>query len=395
MEVFMKELARITETFTESVIREMTRICDAVGGYNLSQGFPDFESPKAIKEAAINAINEGWNQYPVTFGEPELREAISKKANDYNGIKCNPETDITVTCGATEAMIATLKAIINPGDEIIVFEPFYENYGPDGILSGATPRYVTLNAPDWEFSFEELERTFNEKTKAIIINTPHNPTGKVFSKQELEEIARLSIKWDSYAITDEIYEHILYDGEKHVSLATIPGMEDRTITINSISKTYSVTGWRVGWAIADKSITTRIRKVHDFLTVGAPTPFQHAAVVGLSFDQEYYVNLQKHYAKARKLLYDILEVSGFKPYLPKGSYYIITEVDDLMNRMKIDDDFTFSRKLIENTGVATVPGSSFYSNSEKGRTQVRFCFCKKWETLYGVEKAFKKQDLFN
>jgi len=383
----MKELARITETFTESVIREMTRICNAVGGYNLSQGFPDFESPKAIKEAAIKAINEGWNQYPVTFGEPELREAISKKANDYNRIKCNPETDITVTCGATEAMIATLKAIINPSDEIIVFEPFYENYGPDSILSGATPRYVTLNAPDWEFSFEELERTFNEKTKAIIINTPNNPTGKVFSKQELEEIAQLCIKWDSYAITDEIYEHILYDGEEHISLATIPGMENRTITINSISKTYSVTGWRVGWAIAEENITARIRKVHDFLTVGAPTPFQHAAVVALSFDQEYYVHLQKNYAKARKLLYDILDKTGFKPYLPKGSYYIITEVDDLMNRLKINDDFTFSQKLIEDTGVATVPGSSFYSNSEKGRTQVRFCFCKKWDTLYAVEKA--------
>ena len=390
----MKELARITETFSESVIREMTRICDTVGGYNLSQGFPDFESPKAIKEAAIKAINAGWNQYPVTFGEPELREAISKKANDYNRIKCNPETDITVTCGATEAMIATLKAIINPGEEIIVFEPFYENYSADGILSGATPRYVTLNPPDWQFSFEELEKTFNEKTKAIIINTPHNPTGKVFSQQELEEIARLCIKWDTYAITDEIYEHILYDDEKHISLATIPGMKNRTITINSISKTYSVTGWRVGWAIADKRITERIRKVHDFLTVGAPTPFQHAAVVALSFDQEYYVNLQKHYAKARKLLYNILDKTGFKPYLPKGSYYIITEVDDLMKRMKIDDDFTFSRKLIEDTGVATVPGSSFYSTPEKGRTQVRFCFCKKWETLYAVEKVLKKQDSF-
>jgi len=386
----MKELARITETFTESVIREMTRICDAVGGYNLSQGFPDFESPKVIKEAAIQAINEGWNQYPVTFGEPELREAISIKADNYNGIKCNPETDITVTCGATEAMIATLKAIINPGEEIIVFEPYYENYGADGILSGATPRYVTLNAPDWEFSFEELERTFNEKTKAIIINTPHNPTGKVFSKKELEEIARLCIKWDTYAITDEIYEHILYDGEKHISLATIPGMENRTITINSISKTYSVTGWRVGWAIANKPITERIRKVHDFLTVGAPTPFQRAAVVGLSFDEEYYINLQKHYTKARKLLYDILDKTGFKPYLPKGSYYIITEVANLMNEMEVDDDFSFSRKLIEDTGVATVPGSSFYSNPEKGRTQVRFCFCKKWETLYAVEKVLKK-----
>ena len=240
----MKDLSRITETFSESVIREMTRICDKVGGYNLSQGFPDFESPKAIKDAAIKAIQEEWNQYPVTYGEPELREAISKKALSYNQIVCNPETDITVTCGATEAMIASLKAIINPGDEIIVFEPYYENYGPDGILSGATPRYVTLYSPDWNYSYDELAAAFNDHTKAIIINTPNNPTGKVFSRQEMEEIAALCIKWDTYVITDEIYEHILYDGAKHISIASLPGMEKRTITINSISKTYSVTGWQ-------------------------------------------------------------------------------------------------------------------------------------------------------
>jgi len=386
----MKELSRITETFSESVIREMTRICDAVGGYNLSQGFPDFESPKAIKEAAIAAINDEWNQYPVTYGEPELREAISKKAWNYNRIKCDPETDITVTCGATEAMIATLKAIINPGDEIIVFEPFYENYGPDGILSGATPRYVTLYAPDWSFSSEELASAFNEKTKAIVINTPNNPTGKVFLREELEEIAALCIKWDAYAVTDEIYEHILYDGAQHISIATIPGMEERTITINSISKTYSVTGWRVGWAIANGFITQRIRKVHDFLTVGAPTPFQHAAVAALSFPDEYYVNLQAHYAEARKFLFDLLQKVGFQPSLPRGAYYIIADISDLMARLGVNDDFSFSRKLIEVTGVATVPGSSFYSDPNKGRTQVRFCFCKKWETLYAVEKALNK-----
>lgn len=383
----MKELSRITETFTESVIREMTRICDAVGGYNLSQGFPDFESPRAIKEAAIKAINCEWNQYPVTYGEPELRQAISEKVSAYNGIKCDPETDITVTCGATEAMIATLKAIINPGDEIIVFEPFYENYGPDGILSGATPRYVTLYTPDWSYSAEELAAAFNEKTKAIVINTPNNPTGKVFSRKELEEIAALCIKWDCYVVTDEIYEHILYDGAEHISMASLPGMEDRTITINSISKTYSVTGWRVGWAIANEHITRRIRKVHDFLTVGAPTPFQHAAVSALSFKSEYYENLRGHYSEARGFLYKLLRKVGFKPFLPRGAYYIITDVSDLMTILNVEDDFSFSRKLIEQTGVATVPGSSFYSGPGKGKKQVRFCFCKKWETLYAVERA--------
>lgn len=386
----MKELARITETFSESVIREMTRICDAVGGYNLSQGFPDFESPKAIKEAAVQAINADWNQYPVTYGEPELREAVSSKAWAYNRIKCNPETDITVTCGATEAMIATLKAIINPGDEIIVFEPFYENYGPDSILSGATPHYVTLYAPDWSYFPEELAAAFNEKTKAIIINTPNNPTGKVFSRKELEEIAALCEKWDCYAVTDEIYEHILYDGAEHVSIASLPGMEKRAITINSISKTYSVTGWRVGWTIADRTITERIRKVHDFLTVGAPTPFQHAAAAALVFPDEYYVGLRSHYDKARRFLYDLLQKVGFQPSRPQGAYYIIADMSDLMVWLGVEDDFSFSRKLIELTGVATVPGSSFYSAPHKGITQVRFCFCKKWETLYAVENALKK-----
>lgn len=385
----MKALSRITETFSESVIREMTRICDAAGGYNLSQGFPDFESPKEIKEAAIAAINRDYNQYPVTFGEPELRDAISRKALSYNGIHCDPGGDITVTCGSTEAMIATLKAIINPGDEIIVFEPFYENYGPDGILSGATPRYVTLNPPNWTFSPDQLEKAFNKKTKAIVINTPNNPTGKVFSREELEQIAALCIKWDTYAITDEIYEHILYEG-RHISLATLPGMEERTITINSISKTYSVTGWRVGWAIANKQITKRIRKVHDFLTVGAPTPFQHAAAVALTFPDEYYENLRRHYQEARKFLVELLLKVGFQCSYPQGAYYIIADMRDLMAGLGVNDDFSFSKKLIEMTGVATVPGSSFYSVPQKGKTQVRFCFCKKWETMFAVEKAFQK-----
>ena len=377
----MKELARITDTFTESVIREMTRICDAVDGYNLSQGFPDFESPAAIKEAAILAINEGWNQYPVTFGEPELREAISKKAKWFNHIDCSPNDMITVTCGATEAMIATLKAIINPGDEIIVFEPYYENYGPDGILSGAKPKYVTLYEPNWTYHYQELEAAFNEKTKAIIINTPNNPTGKVFSQNELTEIANLCKKWDVYAITDEIYEHIVFGEDKHISIASLPGMADRSITINSISKTYSVTGWRVGWAIASPAITQRIRKVHDFLTVGAPTPFQHAAAEALQFDLSYYEGLQKHYLEARDFMYEALTKAGFELSLPKGAYYFFAKYGKLAEKINAKDDVDFSIKLIERCKVATVPGSSFFSNRENAKNYVRFCFCKKWETL--------------
>ncbi|TAL56971.1 MAG: aminotransferase class I/II-fold pyridoxal phosphate-dependent enzyme [Bacteroidetes bacterium] len=386
----MKELSRITETFTESVIREMTRISDSMNGINLSQGFPDFNTSDEIKQAAIRAIKNNLNQYPVTFGEPELREAICKKAWSYNNIRCNPETDITVTCGATEAMLATLQAIINPGDEIIIFEPFYENYIPDGILTGATPRYVTLHTPDWTFDKKELAAAFNENTKAIIINTPNNPTGKVFSKEELNIIAELCIKWNTFAITDEIYEHILYDSEKHVSLGSLPGMEARTITINSISKTYSVTGWRVGWTIASELITKRIRKVHDFMTVGAPTPFQHAAAEALNFPASYYEKLQKQYFEAREFMFSTLTTSGFKPYLPKGAYYIIADVTNLASKLKSSDDFDFSKKLIEKTRVATVPGFSFYSKKIKNTNQVRFAFCKKAETLQLVREQLSK-----
>jgi aspartate/methionine/tyrosine aminotransferase len=386
----LKSLSYITERFTESVIREMTRICDAVGGYNLSQGMPDFEAPMEIKKAAIDAIQGDCNQYPVTFGEPHLREAIAGKAEKYNRIKCNPDTDITVTCGSTEAMISTLKAIINPGDEVVIFEPFYENYGPDAILSGATPRYVTLYPPHWDYDPEELRDAFNEKTKAIIINTPNNPTGKVFSKEELEGIAALCRRWDCLAVTDEIYEHIVYDGRKHVSIASLDGMAGRTVTINSISKTYSVTGWRVGWAIACREITDRIRKVHDFLTVGAPTPFQNAAVVALNIDEGYYERLRLRYLEARDLLYRIVESSGFRPYIPEGAYYIMTDADELMERFDVKDDFSFSKKLVELTKVATVPGSSFYVTPDKGTHQVRFCFCKKEETLRRVEENFER-----
>jgi len=385
----MKELSKITERFTESVIREMTRISDSVGGYNLSQGFPDFNCSKEIKDAAIEAILNDFNQYPVTFGESELREAISIKAAWYNNIICNKETDITVTCGATEAMIATLKAIINPGDEIIIFEPFYENYGPDVILSGAIPKYISLKSPTWDFDYEELERAFTNKTKGIIINTPNNPTGKVFRLDELQKIAELCLKWDVIAITDEIYEHILYDNSEHVSIASLTGMSERTVTINSISKTYSVTGWRVGWAIASLPITSRIRKIHDFLTVGAPTPFQYAAVKALSFPLEYYIKLRDRYSDARELLYNALKSAGFKPFLPSGAYYIIADYSDLKSLFLPENDFDFSIKLLHKTGIASVPGSSFFS-SNINTNQIRFAFCKKTETLEVARKNLLK-----
>lgn len=387
----MKEMSRTVERFTESVIREMTRICDAAGGLNLAQGFPDFASPTELKAAAIEAISKDFNQYPVTFGEPELRRAITSKGKRYNGLDYDPESEVTVTCGATEAMIATLKAIINPGDEIIIFEPFYENYGPDCMLSGATPRYVALDPPDWSYSLEALKAAFNERTKAIIINTPNNPTGKVFSMEELSDIAELCRKWDAYAVTDEIYEHILYDGEAHTSLAALPGMRERTVTINSVSKTYSVTGWRVGWAIAPAEVTRRIRKVHDFFTIGAPTPLQHASAHALSsLGPEYYSKLKDRYTEAREFLYGLLKLHGFKPTRPKGAYYIMAGISELRPMLGASDDFSFSKKLIELTGVATVPGSSFHSVKDRGKDTVRFCFCKRFETLQAVEKAFER-----
>ena len=380
----MKPLSEITTKFTESVIREMTRISSARGGVNLAQGFPDFDPPKVIRQAAIDAIQQSWNQYAVTFGEADLREAIAVKARQYNRIDCDPHNDVTVTCGATEAMIATLKALVNPGDEIIIFEPFYENYGPDAILSGARPRYVTLRSPGWSYDSKELAAAFNRNTKAIIINTPNNPTGKVFSRRELEEISRLCIKWDVLAITDEIYEHILYDNETHISMASIEDMAPRTITINSLSKTYSVTGWRVGWAIAGADITSRIRKVHDFLTVGAPTPFQKAGVCALNMLGEYYTTLQERYEGARNLLCAVLKTVGFNIEVPKGAYYIMAHTDALMDRYKEVDAYGFSLKLLDVTGIATVPGSAFYHSPDMGNNQVRFCFAKNDTTIQDV-----------
>ncbi len=386
----MKPLSEITTKFTESVIREMTRISNARGGINLAQGFPDFDPPAAIRQAAIDAIQQGWNQYAITFGEADLREAIAAKALEYNQIECNPHTDVTVTCGATEAMIATLKALVNPGDEIIIFEPFYENYGPDAILSGAGPRYVTLRPPDWSYDSKELAAAFNRNTKAIIINTPNNPTGKVFSRKELEEISRLCIQWDVMAITDEIYEHILYDHEAHISMASIEGMGHRTVTINSLSKTYSVTGWRVGWAIAGPDITSRIRKVHDFLTVGAPTPFQKAGVCALNMPGEYYTALRKRYENVRNRVCGVLKTVGFNVETPKGAYYVMAHTDTLMHRFKEVDANGFSLKLMDVTGIATVPGTAFYHSPTMGNDQVRFCFAKNSKTIEDVCRRLKR-----
>ena len=386
----MKPLSKITTKFTESVIREMTRISSARGGINLAQGFPDFDPPQIIRQAAIDAIQQGWNQYAVTFGEADLREAIARKALRYNRIECDPHTEVTVTCGATEAMIATLKALVNPGDEIIVFEPFYENYGPDAILSGAGPRYVTLRAPDWSYDSKELAAAFNKNTKAIIINTPNNPTGKVFSREELEEIGRLCMQWDAMAITDEIYEHILYDQETHISMASIEGMAARTVTINSLSKTYSVTGWRVGWAIAGPDVTSRIRKVHDFLTVGAPTPFQKAGVCALDMPEKYYTALQERYNDARIRICTVLKNVGFNVEVPKGAYYIMARTDALMDRYQERGADSFSLKLLDLTGIATVPGTAFYHSPAMGRDQVRFCFAKNEKTIEAVCRRLER-----
>jgi aspartate/methionine/tyrosine aminotransferase len=384
MKDFSSDRAR---SFTESVIREMTRVCNKYGGINLAQGFPDFEAPAGIKQAAIEAIEADFNQYSITWGAPVLREAIARKFAGYNGVPVDPETEVTVCCGSTESMIASLMAIVNPGEEVIVFEPFYENYGPDTILSAATPRYVTLHEPDWRIDEKELAGAFNNRTKAIVINTPNNPTGKIFTMDELNLIAGLCQKWGVVAVTDEIYEHILYDGAKHVSIASLPGMREQTVTINSVSKTYSLTGWRVGWAIASKELTSSIRKVHDFLTVGAAHPLQMAAATALRMGSEYYDELARSYRGRRDFFVRVLEDAGFRVYKPSGAYYIMTDV----GHFGFPDDVAFALHLIESGGVATVPGSAFYSNPETGKTKIRFCFPKRMETL---EKAAERLKAF-
>lgn len=366
-----------TSHFVESVIREMTRLAHIHGAVNLAQGFPDFPAPESIKQAAIEAINADINQYSITWGAKPLREAIAAKYQRTYGLTFDPEREVTVTCGSTEAMIATLLATTNPGDEVVVFEPFYENYFPDTQLCGATRRLVTLRPPHWTFDPDELRKAFNSKTKAIIINTPNNPTGRVFSREELGIIAGLCQEFDSLAITDEIYEHILYDNLEHVTPMSLEGMRNRTVLINSMSKTYSVTGWRVGWTLAAPDLTASIRKVHDFLTVGAASPMQQAGVHALSSSEAYYKELSSHYGERRELILEILSEAGFAPLRPEGAYYVMADI----SAFGFENDRAFARHLVENVGVSAVPGSSFFETEGVGDQWIRFCFCKKKETL--------------
>ncbi len=380
------KLSSKAERFTESVIREMTRLAIRHGAVNLSQGFPDFPAPAEIKRAAQEAIAADINQYAITWGAKSFRNAIAEKFQRTQGVAPDPETEITVCCGSTEAMISSMMAIINPGDEVVVFEPFYENYGPDAILSGATPRFVKLRPPDWTFDPAELAAVFGPATKAIILNTPNNPTGHVFERAELECIRDLCQRWNAFAITDEIYEHMVYDGARHISLATLDGMRDRTITINALSKTYSVTGWRVGWAIAPPDVTAAIRKVHDFLTVGAAAPLQEAGTVAMQFPPSYYETLGREYAARRDRMIGILTGAGFRCFKPRGAYYIMTDI----SAFGFPDDVAFAHYLVKEIGVACVPGSSFYRHPVDGRTHVRFTFCKTEKTFQAAAERLTK-----
>ena len=379
------------EHFSESVIREMTRQAMLHGAVNLAQGFPDFLAPAEIKRTAQEAIAADANQYAINWGAKNLRNAIARQMQDWQGITVDPETQITVTCGSTEAMISTLLAVCNKGDEVVIFEPFYENYGPDAVLSGAKPVFVKLRLPatadgEWTFDEGELRAAFHHQTKAIILNTPNNPTGKVFTRAEMELIRDLCVEFNVLAITDEIYEHILYDGAKHISMARLDGMSERTVTINGLSKSYSVTGWRVGWAVGPVAITNAIRKVHDFLTVGAPAPLQEAGAAALGLPRAYYENLAKAYWARRDRLIPALTEAGFRCFRPRGAYYVMTDISEF----GFADDVAFTQHLVKEIGVAAVPGSSFYNDSRDGAKQVRFAFCKRDETLDEAGKRLRK-----
>jgi len=362
---------------TESVIREMTRLALDHDAINLAQGFPDFPAPEEIKRAACAAIEADVNQYPITWGAAPLREALADKYRSIYGMAADPETEICVTCGATEAMAATVIGIADPGDEVVVFEPFYENYGADAIIAGAVPRYVTLHEPDWTFDEAELAAAFSDRTRIIILNNPGNPTGKVFTAEELAVISRLCQKHDVIAVSDEIYEHITYGGARHIPIATVPGLENRSVTISALSKSYSVTGWRVGWTIAPPELTDAIRRVHDFLTVGAPAPLQEAGEVAVRLPPAYYEQLRADYAERRELMLGILEQAGLRPIWPSGAYYTMTDSSVL----GFDNDVAAARAMVAGARVATVPGSSFYSRPELGAARLRFSFPKRLETL--------------
>jgi aminotransferase len=376
--------------FTESVIREMTREALKHGAVNLSQGFPDFPAPEEIKRAAQEAIADDVNQYAITWGAKDFREAIAEKTKWYLGLDVDPEAEITVTCGSTEGMIAAMMACVDPGEEVVLFDPYYENYAPDAILSDAKPRFVPLRAPEWTFDRDELRAAFNPRTKAVILCNPNNPTGKVFTRDEMEFIASLCREFDALCFTDEIYEHIIYPRAdrtvEHISMAQLQGMRERTVVVNSMSKTYSVTGWRVGYCIAPPDITSGIRKVHDFLTVGAAAPLQRAGAYALRLPHSYYDELQRDYERRRDMLVPVLEGAGFKVFRPDGAYYVMADISAFGFR----DDVEFTRFLVREIGVAVVPGSSFYSRPELGSQQVRFCFCKKDETLNAAAERLQK-----
>jgi aspartate/methionine/tyrosine aminotransferase len=386
-------ISQKAQKFTESVIREMTRLAHQHHAVNLAQGFPDFPAPEKVKEAAVDAIRADINQYEITWGAREFRSAVADRFRQDTGLEVDPEREMTVCCGATETMIASLLAIIDPGDEIIVFEPFYENYGPDAIICGAKTRYVRLRPPDWTFDPQELAAAFTDRTRAIIVNTPNNPTGKVFTRDELELIAEQCLRTNAYAITDEIYQFLVYDGFHHISLATLPGMRERTITINAMSKTYSVTGWRVGYAIAPPTVTNAIRKMHDFLTVGAAAPLQQAGAVALRLPESYYHELREKYLARRDRMLAGLEQVGFRCFQPHGAYYIMADISGF----GFANDVMFARYLVEEIGVGVVPGSSFYRDPASGAQQVRFTYCKQDatldEALRRLEKLRKKVEV--
>jgi aminotransferase len=389
-----RRVSRKASRFTESVIREMTREALKHGAVNLSQGFPDFPAPEDLKRAAAQAIADDVNQYAITWGAKDFRDAIAEKTKWFLGLDVDPETELTVTCGSTEGMIAAMMATVDPGEEVVVFEPFYENYAPDAVLSDAVPRYVPLRAPDWTFDREELRAAFNERTKAVVLCNPNNPTGKVFTREEMEFVAALCREFDALCFTDEIYEHIVYPREdrevEHISMAQLEGMRERTVVVNSMSKTYSVTGWRVGYVLAPPDVTGAVRKVHDFLTVGAAAPLQRAGAYALRLPPEYYEALQSEYLRRRDLLLPALEEVGFKLFRPDGAYYVMTDISAFGFR----DDVEFTRHLIREVGVACVPGSSFYSRPELGARQVRFCFCKRDETLEAAADRLRKLQRF-
>jgi aminotransferase len=383
-------ISKRVQGFTESVIREMTRVNNQYGGVNLAQGMPNFPPPKELLEAAHRAIDGDFHQYAITWGTPRLRKAIADKYRKFYGVEVDPDRNVTVCCGSTETMFSTLLAVLNPGDQVIIFEPFYENYAPGCIISGAEPVFVPLEPPDFSFDPDRLAKAVGPRTRAIIFNSPNNPTGKVFTRRELQLIADLCLKHDLLAITDEIYEHIIFDGQTHTPIATLPGMAERTVTISGISKSYSVTGWRVGYAVASPEISLGIRRAHDFVTVGAPHPLQEAAVTALTLPDSYYVWLREMYQAKRDLLLGLIEAAGFVAYKPRGAYYILTDAAHFLRRFNCPDDTAFAMYLVKEVGVTTVPGSSFYAHPDLGKTKIRFCFPKTDDMLHEAGRRLQK-----